>query len=196
MPRNTSLAVRRGTASTQAIRSTTNCRKHPRKSAKPRGSYLPEPKVLRIQQLYIAGLNKSEIARKEQCDRETVARIVQFPEVQNFIARMQQQFYGLVPDAMAAVRYALQVTKDPKVGYQVLEATGVAPHQGERLQVPETTSSETGIERQARLVAAVLLTGHTHFGVDLPQNVEEALAKDSREGSEGAKTAQPRLPRR
>jgi hypothetical protein len=205
MPRNTSPAVRSGSAETQSIvrserphlqRSRPNVRKSPRKPAKTRGSYLPETKVLRIQQRYLAGQNKSEIAREEHCDRETVARIVQFPEVRHFIGEMQQQFYGLVPDAMAAVRYALQVTKDPNVGYRVLEGTGVAPHRHERLQVPEATSSETGVLRQARLVAAVLLESHANFGVDLPKDMEEALAKDSRESSEGAKTAQPRLPRR
>jgi hypothetical protein len=86
MPRNA--AVRFDSASTQAVvrsaqanlsRSTSNHRKHPRKSTKTRGSYLPKPKVLRIQQRYINGQNKSEIAREEKCDRETVTRIVQFP---------------------------------------------------------------------------------------------------------------------
>jgi hypothetical protein len=198
MPRNTSPAVRSDSASTQAIvlkRSTKKSHNSPRKPAKTRGYYLPETKVLRIQQRYINGQNKSEIAREEKCDRETVARIVAFPEVRNFIAEMQQQFYGLVPDAMAAVRYALQATKDPRIGYQVLEATGVAPHQGERLQVPEATSSETGIERQARMVACVLLEGRKHAGVDLPTNIEDMLAKELGESTERAKTAQPRLPR-
>lgn len=172
-----------------------NRRRSHRKTAKARGSYLPEPKVLRIQQRYIAGENKSEIAREEKCDRETVARIVQFPEVQNFIAQMQQEFFGLVPDAMAAVRYALQVGKNPAVGYRILEGTGVAPCQGERLQLPESTS-ESGYERQARLVANVLLEGHQHMGVELPPEIEEVLASDARECAEEAvETPGSRLPR-
>jgi hypothetical protein len=207
MPRNSAAVIQSKNVDTQVQsivqsershlkRSTTNYRESPRKAAKARGSYLPTPKILRIQQRYIAGQNKSEIAREEKCDRETVARIVQFPEVQQFIAQMQQEFFGLVPDAMAAVRYALQVERDPRVGYRVLEGTGVAPPLGERLQLPETTPSETGEERQARMIAAVLLEGHKNFGVDLPKCTEDALAKDSREFTEDAKTSQPKLPRR
>jgi len=155
-------------------------RKHPRKTAK-RGSYLPETKILRIQQRYVAGENKSEIAKKEKIDRGTVARIVQFPEVQNFIAQAQQEFFGLIPDAMAAVRHALQVEKDAAIALAVLERTGVTAHRGERMQIPETTASESGYERQARLIAAVLLEANQQMGVPLGPEIEEALAKDAKE---------------
>lgn len=160
-----------------------------------RGSYLPEAKVLAIQQRYVRGENKSAIAKAEGIDRGTVARIVQFPEVQNFIAQMQQEFFGLVPDAMEAVRYALQVEKDPRVGYRVLEGTGVAPPLGQRLQLPETTL-EDGVERQARMMAAVLLESHKNFGVDLPEEFEKAMAKDSQGFTEDVKASQPKLLRR
>jgi hypothetical protein len=83
------------------------------------GFYLLEPKILRIQQRYVAGENKSEIAKKEKVDRGTVARIVRFPEVQNFIAQAQQEFFGLVPDAMAALRHALRVEKNPTIALAV-----------------------------------------------------------------------------
>jgi hypothetical protein len=184
MPRNIPSAVRSGRASTEAIvlkQSSTNARKRPHKTAKPRGSYLPETKVLRIQQRYIAGENKSTIAKAEGCDRETVARIVQFPEVRAFLAHMQEEFYGLLPDAMATIRHALQVENNATVAYRILEATGVAPHKHERLQIPESGSSETGQERQCRLVAAVLLEGNRVYGTPLPDGVAEALTKDSQE---------------
>jgi hypothetical protein len=172
VPQTTAVTVRSQTVGTE-----TNRPISPRKPAKTRGSYLPEAKVLAIQQRYLKGENKTSIAKAEGCDRETVARIVQFPEVRNFIAQMQQEFYGLVPDAMAALRHALLVTKDPRVAYQVLEATGVAPHRNERLQMPETTSSETGVEGQLEMMAAVMLEGHENFGVDFPDDVAAALAK-------------------
>src|SRR5271155_4680525 len=146
MPRKSSPIIESDTVQT-IVRSSqarlkpsiTNCRKHPRKTTKSRGSYLPEPKILRIQQRYLDGQNKSEIAREEKCDRETVTRIVQFPEVQNFIARAQQEFFGLIPDAMAAVRHALRVENNPTIGLTVLERTGVTAYRGERMQLPETT---------------------------------------------------------
>ncbi len=188
MPRSISQAVRSAGASTQAIvRSeqprpkgfTTNSHRSARKATKGRGSYLPKPKILRIQQRYIAGENKSEIARNENCDRETVARIVKFPEVQNFIAQQQQEFFGLIPDAMAAVRYALQVERDPHVAYRVLEATGVAPHPGERLEAPAATAEDRE-EHQAHGLAAVILETHRNFGFELPDEMKKAVEKADR----------------
>jgi hypothetical protein len=166
-----------------------NRHKSPRKAAKTRGSYLPETKILSIQRRYLSGENKSEIARQEKCDRETVARIVKFPQVQEFIAQQQQEFFGLVPDAMAAVRYALQVEKDSMVALRVLEATGVAPQKGERLQLPDS-SPQTGIQRQVEMIANLLLEGHENFGISLPEGIEPALAENSEE-CEGANTPSP-----
>ena len=42
-----------------------------------------------------------------------------------------------------------------------------------------TTPSETGQERQARMVGCVLLGANRNFGVRLPEGVEKALAEDS-----------------
>jgi hypothetical protein len=176
--------------------STRNCRTPPRKSTKARGSYLPVPKILRIQQRYLNGQNKTEIAREEKCDRETVARIVQFPEVQSYIAQAQQEFFGLIPDAMVAVRHALRVEKNPMLGLAILERTGVTAYRGERMQLPATTASESGYERQARLVTAVLLEARDQMGVELPPEIEEVLANDARECANAAKSSEAKLPRR
>ena len=82
-------------------------------SSEDAGILSSEPKILRIQECYVAGENRSEIAKKEKVDRGAVARIVQFPEVQNFIAQAQQEFFGLIPDAMAAsgTRYGWRKTR-------------------------------------------------------------------------------------
>jgi hypothetical protein len=130
-------------------------------------------------------------SREEKCDRETVARIVKFPEVQNFIAQAQQEFFGLVPDAMAAVRHALQVQKNPMIGSAVLERTGVSAHRGERMQLSATTP-EDGYSRQAVMIANVLLEGREHMGLDLGPEIEKVLA-DSTDCEHA--TAEARSPR-
>jgi len=203
MPRNSPSVIGSDTVQTivQSARvrlkpSNTNCRKPPSKTTKTRGSYIPVPKILRIQQRYLNGQNKTAIAREEKCDRETVARIVQFPEVQNFVAQMQQELFGLIPDAMAAVRHALRVEKNPMIGLAILERTGVTAYRGERMQLPETTALESGCDRQARLVAAVLLEARDRMGVELPAEAEEALAQDAQESAEAAKTSGAKLSRR
>jgi DNA invertase Pin-like site-specific DNA recombinase len=82
----------------------TGCPKKPHHASKSR---LPRPKVLRIQQRYIAGQNQSTIAKAEGVDRQTVWRIVKSEEMVEYIEAMRAEFRGLVPDAISAVRHAL-----------------------------------------------------------------------------------------
>jgi hypothetical protein len=201
MPRKSSPLIESEDVQTQTFArahlkaSIRNRREHPHKTAKARGSYLPAPKILRIQQRYINGQNKSEIAREEKCDRETVARIVQFPEMQNFIAQAQQEFFGLIPDAMAAVRHTLRVEKNPMIGLAILERTDVTAYRGERMQLPETAPQD-GYSRQAIMIANVLFEAHEQAGVNLGPEIEKALAKDAQECAEAAKSSEAKLPRR
>ena len=113
---------------------------------------------------------------------------MQFPEVQNFIAQAQQDFFGLILDAMAAVRHALRVENNPMLELAILERTGVSAYRGERMQLPETTASESGFERQARLVAAVLLEARDRIDVELLPEADEVPAKDARESAGAAAT--------
>jgi hypothetical protein len=75
----------------------------------------------------------------------------------------------------------------------VLEATGVAPQKGERLQLPDS-SPQTGIQRQVEMIANLLLEGHENFGISLPKGVEPALAENSEE-CEDAKISPTNLQR-
>jgi hypothetical protein len=120
---------------------------------------------------------------------------VQFPAVRNFISQAQQEFFGLIPDAMAAVRHALRVENNSTIGLAVLERTGVTAHRGERLQMPARTP-EDGYTRQAVMIANVLLEGREHMGLDLGPEIEEALARDSQESAEAAKTSGAKLSHR
>jgi hypothetical protein len=105
---------------------------------------------------------------------------------------MQQEFFGLIPDAMEAVRHALKIDKNPTIGLRVLEGTGVAPPLGQRLQLPEATSQD-GYSRQAMLFANVMLEVRKNYGVDLPPDFQKALAKDREHATLEAQ--QPDLPK-
>jgi hypothetical protein len=185
MARNT--AVRSGSTSTQVIvrpaqanliRSTSKHRKDPRKTAK-RGSYLPETKILRIQQRYVAGENRSEIAKKEKVDRGTVARIVRFPEMRSFIARMQEELFAIAPDALAS--FHAQVKMDGRLAYVFLKDLQIIPTREALAQFlnATTTSSETGFQRQCRLIASVLFEANQQMGVELGPEIEKALAEST-----------------
>lgn len=54
------------------------------------------------------------------------------------------------------------------------------------MQLPATTPTESGYERQLRLIAAVLLEANQQMGVPLGSEIETALARDSQESTETA----------
>jgi hypothetical protein len=109
-------------------------------------SRLPEPQVLRIMQRHVTGESNREIARVEEVDRKTVARVVRSPEFQDHMRQQRERFYALVPAALTALQHALENNKEPRIAYQVLTDTGVIPSADERLstltQPPRSLSDE------------------------------------------------------
>ena len=162
--------------------------KFPRKTTKPWGSYLPETKILSIQRRYVCGENKSAIAKAEGCDRETVSRIVKVSGgARSYRSDATVKFYGLVPDALEAVRYALQVEKNPTIGIRVLEATGVSSHtKTSDCRCRRENVVETGQERQARMIACVLLEANRNFGVDSASSRSTGGVGERRAGTRAA----------
>ena len=115
--------------------------------------------------------------------------------MQAFVQEMRERFYGLAPDALATIEYALQEQRDATTALEVLRDIGVRPRKGEQLQLSSTTPAD-GYSRQAVLIANVLLAANQHMGVPLPEEAEEALEKDARECAEAAKTSRAKLSRR
>jgi hypothetical protein len=169
------------------------CQNQPSSTNKAR-TIVPPPQSARIMQRHIAGESIRQIAREERRDRATVTKIVRSDEMQVFVQKMRERFYGLIPEALATIDYALREQKDARIAYDILRDVGVAPHKGNPPQLP-VTAAEDGYSRQAIMVANVLLESHQHMGVDLPEGVREALAKDSRECAEAAGTPGTTRPR-
>lgn len=152
-------------------------RKSPRshqKSPKKLRSYLPEPKILRIQQRHIGGEKNSEIARAEGCDRHTVARIIKAPEMATYIEEMRARFNGFAPLALDAVEHGLAVSRDTKLAIEVLKDIGVIEPLENRIPV------EDEVAREARLVfewggklAMMALEKHEVYGTRLPPGLEK-----------------------
>jgi hypothetical protein len=155
---------------------------------------VPPPQSARIMQRYIGGESIRQIAREEQRDRATVTKIVRSEEMGAFVQEMRERFFGLAPDALATIEYALREQRDARIGLEILRDIGVRPQKGESLQLPATTP-EDGFTRQAIMVANVMLEAHQNMGVPLPEEIEEALAKDARECTEVAKSGVAKLRR-
>src|ERR1700691_4194242 len=172
----------------------TNYRPAPSFTKKP-CSRVPPPQVERIKQRHIMGQSQREIARAEGRSRPTIAKIVTCKEMQAFVQEMRERFYGLAPDALATIEYAMREQKDARIAYDTVRDVGVVPRRGEEPQLP-ATAAEDGYSRQAVMIANVLLEARDRMGVELPPEVGEALAQDAQESAEAAKMPGAKLSRR
>jgi hypothetical protein len=151
-------------------------RKSPRfhqKQPKTLKTYLPQPQVVRIQQRHVAGQKNSEIARAENCDRHTVARIIKAPEMATYIGEMRARFNGFAPLALDAVEHGLTIAKDAKLAIEVLKDIGVIEPRENKVPV------ETEEEREARLevewtgrMAMMAFEKNEIYGTDLGPDLE------------------------
>jgi hypothetical protein len=88
----------------------------PTSTKKPR-TIVPPPQSARIMQQYIEGKSIRQISRDEQRDRATVTKIVRSDEMQGFVQRMRERFYGFAFDAMDAVEHSLKQQNDVRLAY-------------------------------------------------------------------------------
>src|SRR6266478_1989703 len=95
------------------------------KPAKRTRNRVPLPQRERILQKFVAGKNITQIAREENRNRESVARIVNGGEIRELVQRMRAELYGLAYASIDAVRHGLQQEKDWRLGYRLLTDIGV-----------------------------------------------------------------------
>lgn len=98
----------------------------PDPTKKPRTS-VPPPQAARIAQRFISGQSVRKIAREEHRDRETVKRVVQARDVQEYIVLLRTQFFELGADAIDTVRHQLTEGKDGRMGLEILREVGAVP---------------------------------------------------------------------
>ncbi len=106
----------------------------PEPAKKPRTN-VPPPQSARITKRFIAGQSIRKIAREEGRDRETVKRIVQARDVQEFVALLRLQYFELGSDAVDAVHHQLKEGKDARLGLQILKDVGVVPSNTELYRI-------------------------------------------------------------
>ena len=141
---------------------------------------VPPGKVLQAQSMLVQGHSNREMSRTLHMSTHTVAQIVRTPDFQQFIQEQREQLFGIAPVALESFRS--RVALDGNLAYTFLKDVGIIPSREDiNLIKSVPAQTESGFERQARLVANLLLEGHENFNVDLPKSVEEALAQDAQE---------------
>lgn len=149
---------------------------------------VPPGKIIKAQAMLVEGHSQREVGRTLHMSAHTVAKVVKTENFLDHIKQMQERLFAIAPDALAS--FHAQVKMDGHLAYAFLKDLQIIPTREALAQFVNaaTASSETGYERQARLIAAVLLEGREHLGLDLGPQIEEALAKDVEESAEATAT--------
>jgi hypothetical protein len=102
----------------------------PEPAKTPRTS-VPPPQSARIANRFISGQSIREIAREEGRDRETVKRIVQARDIQEYVLLLRAKFFEVGSDAVYAVQHQLRDKKDGRLGVEILKDIGAVPSKRE-----------------------------------------------------------------
>ena len=124
----------------------------------------------------------------------SVAKVDRRADFPDFIREQQESLFAIAQDALESLHAS--VKKDGRVAYAFLKDLGIIPSPEALMTLMDPMPPEfaTGQGRQAFLVANILLEGNKNLGIDLPDNVAEALAKDAECQESKASGAKP--PRR
>jgi hypothetical protein len=143
--------------------------------------------------MLVEGHSQREIGRTLHMSGHTVAKVVRSEDFARHIKEMQERVFGIVPIAIESFR--AEVATNGILAHAFLKDLGIIPSPEAIAQFLNTATpqTETGEERQARMLAAVLLEGRKNYGVELPEGFD-AVAKDSE--SQDAKTSPPKLLRK
>jgi hypothetical protein len=109
---------------------------------------------MRIMQKFVVGKSKTDIAKEEGIDRESVRRIVRAPEMDAYVEAKRELWRGLCDDALEVLRQKLK-EGDKEVALRILESNGVIPAPGATFNYNiQPATKPTGDERVRQLMEA------------------------------------------
>jgi hypothetical protein len=151
---------------------------------------VPPGKIVKAQALLVQGRSQREVARALRISPMTVAKIVKAEDFQSFIRKQQESVFGIATIAIESFR--AEVATNGNLAYSFLKDLGIIPSPEAMAQFlnAATPQSETGEERQARMLASVLIEARNNYGVDFDFDT----ARDSEH--QKAQASQPSLLRK
>jgi hypothetical protein len=136
---------------------------------------------MRIMQKFVVGKSKTDIAKEEGVDRESVRRIVKAPEMDSYVEAKRELWRGLCDDALEVVREKLK-EGDKDLALRILESSGVIPAPGATFNYNiQPATKPTGDERVRQLMeafAAVAIERARVFKTPFPELAEIAEQND------------------
>jgi transposase len=158
--------------------------------AKKHSSHISSAKIVRIERRYLEGQSSREIARAENCGRNTVSKIVKAPELQEHLQRIRERIWGMADSAADVVLEAIVEKRDVRISYELLRDIGVLPRASQIVQQPAqlAVTREERDDWQTRAIASVIAERRRVFGIELPNEMQQALDQ-----GEAAETKLPSL---
>jgi hypothetical protein len=145
--------------------------------AKKHRLHIPSAKIVRIERRHLEGESNREIARAEHCGRNTVAKIVKAPELQEHLQRIRERMWGMADHAADVVFEAIVQNRDARISYELLRDIGVLPRASQIVQQPAqlAMTREERDDWQTRAIASVIAERRRVFGIELPNEMQQAL---------------------
>jgi len=132
---------------------------------------------MRIMQKYVVGKSKTDIAKEEGIDRESVRRIVKAPEMDSYVEAKRELWRGLCDDALEVVREKLK-EGDKDVALRILESNGVIPAPGVTFNHNITTTANPNQDDRVKKLRAcfadVMMERARVFKTPMPELAEIA----------------------
>ena len=145
--------------------------------AKKHSPHISSAKIVRIERRHLEGQSSREIARAENCGRNTVSRIVKAPELQEHLQRIRERIWGMADFAADVVLEAIVQKRDVRISYELLRDIGVLPRASQIVQQPAqlAMTREERDDWQTRAIASVIAERRRVFGIELPAEMQQAL---------------------
>jgi hypothetical protein len=171
---------------------TTKVRQYQPRPAKKLRTIIPAPQSTRIVGRFIAGESVRSIARAENRDRATVAKIVRGPEVHQYIGELRARFFGAMEIAMETLLEELN-NPDTKtrgwLAFEMLKDGGVVPNRNQTMELesqpkqPGPESEDAAIQKIAVQIVKGAIEKHRFFGIPLPEadEAEQSLLAEAKE---------------
>ena len=140
---------------------------------------VPPAKIVQAEALLAQGHSQRSVSRALHISEHTVAKIIKAEDFQSFLKSQRERLFALAP--MAIESFRAQLARDGRLAYVFLKDLGVVPSREERLKLTtaptQTIEPESLIDRQTRLIAAVIAERHRVFGIELPDEMKQAIEK-------------------
>ena len=168
-----------------------NRRKRARSVRKVQALRVPPGKIIKAQAMLIEGHSMREVSRNLHMSAHTVSKVVKTQDFVRHIKKMQERLFAFAPDALTSFHNQLKM--DGHLAYVFLKDLGIIPSPEAMAQFLNAAPSqaETGEERQARMLACVLLEARKNYGLE---DFDFDTARDSEH--QKPQTSQPNLLRR